>query len=230
MRKIIYLIIIFLLINCDKTKKNKLTGEYSGGHAFRATELILMEDHKFSLREFYDVGGWEDPIKGNWQLKQDTLFLTSQWLPKIEYVEKKAIKDSSHLVVISLWDSSGVPYFGNYEIQIGNIKVTEGDYDSLKMDNDKSYPIAYYYLKIDSLTRSPEQIIINLNGAILNYKIKYLKNLDYQIYINVPEDSVFFRRFVDKEKWIIKGDTLFSVYNSELNREYYLVKKFEKQK
>lgn len=230
MSKIIYLSIVFLLINCDQTKITKVTGEYSGGHAFRATELLLMGDHSFRLREFYDVGGWEDPINGNWELKRDTLLLNSQWLPQIVKVEKEVKKDSPYLAVISLWDSSGIPYNWAYEIEVGNTWLTNGRYDSVKMDNNKIYPITYYYLTSDSLTQLPEQIRIDLNGTKLTYNIDDLSNNEYQFFIDAPEDSVILRRFVDKDRWILRGDTLFSIYNSELNRNYYLVKRFEKPK
>ena len=230
MSKIIYLIIIFLFINCDRTQNAKVMGEYSGGHEFRATELTLMENHKFRLKEFYDVGGWEDPINGNWQLKQDTLLLNSQWIPQIVKVEKEVIEDSPYLAVISLWDSGGIPYNWVYEIEVGNTSLTKGKHDSIEINNNKSYPITYYYLTSDLLTQFPEQIRIDLNGAKLTYNIDDSSNNEYQFFIDVPEDSVILRRFVDKDNWILRGDTLFSIYNSELNRNYYLIKQSEKPK
>jgi hypothetical protein len=228
MSKIIYLIIIFLFINCDRSQKTKVIGQYSGGHEFSATELALMENHKFKLKEFYDVGGWRDPINGNWQLKQDTLLLNSQWIPQIVKVEKEVMEDSPYLAVISLWDSSGIPYNWTYEIEVGNTSLTKGKYDSVEINNNKIYPITYYYLTSESLTQPPEQIRIGLNGARLTYNIDDLSNSEYRFFIDAPEDSVILRRFVDKDKWILSVDTLFSIYNSELNRNYYLVKQFEK--
>ncbi len=227
MKYFIIIFIITILQNFNFSNSKNILGKYSGGSTFVAAELTLQHNGNSIYRHFYDVGGWEKPRYCLWYLKEDTVILNSKWLPELLFVNEIFDSSLKNNIEVSIWgknEKEYIPFLGSYDLRIDNRLYTSGEYDKIKVKEKIFDQIAKYYFDKDSLNMSPNKIELNMNGSIHLYKIENTTSNKFQMYINCNEDSIFFKSFSTNDKWIMRNDTLFSMFEGEQNKLFYLVK------
>ena len=233
MNKLIIIVTVFFT-SCS------ITGTYFTGNRDIAHTLILKNDNKFIYKSFYDVGGAQPPINGEWTKNGNILTLNSN--------EQPDFKPNSIFDTLIQWDRNDkliifcnmdyvMSFTDNWIISINNgqeIDTLSGGFGVIYNSIYEKFKFIGYcgsvvYTTIDSIGSIKILNTRNWNDCILRDSVFYISNPKSNIIFIFPDpyNMYYGAEYMVHTEWKIKNRKIYfwRKENGKYAKDAYLKKR-----